>query len=168
MRAGLRANGPASEPVSRKKDPAGLRLRSPESEPSLPVAHSAIAIRRNQGIFRIKMEKQANKEIMYADDRLPLASLPSTPEGLKEQKEVSGGFLPFQEDGGSGNVCSASDKHSRGTTWSWQTHFLQAGSTAQPHFPSSPNTGFRNWVLDRGCPVHRARAHSSASQSQSE
>lgn len=58
----------------------------PQYEPSLPVEHSEIAIRLNQDIFRIKIEKQANKEIMYADDILLLASLPSTLESFERTK----------------------------------------------------------------------------------
>lgn len=54
----------------------------PQEELSLPVEHSEIAIRLNQDIFRIKMEKQTNKTVMYADGTLPLASLPSTLESF--------------------------------------------------------------------------------------
>lgn len=59
------------------------------SLPSLPVECGEIAIRLNQDIFRIKMEKQTNKTVMYADGILPLASLPSTLESFiwGEQKE---------------------------------------------------------------------------------
>lgn len=73
--------------MGRKKNPAGSRLSFPLYEPSLPVELGEIAIRLNQDIFRIKIEKQANKDIMYADDTLLLASFPSTLEGSKEQKE---------------------------------------------------------------------------------
>jgi hypothetical protein len=45
--------------------------------------HSEIAIRLNQDIFRIKMEKQTNKTVMYADGTLPLASVPSTLESFR-------------------------------------------------------------------------------------
>lgn len=74
--------------MGRKKNPTGSCLSSPQYEPSLPVEHSEIAIRLNQDIFRIKIEKQANKEIMYADDILLLASLTSALRVLKEQKEM--------------------------------------------------------------------------------
>lgn len=73
--------------MGRKKNPAGSHLSFPQYEPSLPVELGEIAIRLNQDIFRIKIEKQANKDIMYADDTLLLASFPSTLEGSKEQKE---------------------------------------------------------------------------------
>lgn len=74
--------------MGRKKNPTGSCLSSPQYEPSLPLEHSEIAIRLNQDIFRIKIEKQANKEIMYADDILLLASLTSALRVLKEQKEI--------------------------------------------------------------------------------
>lgn len=74
--------------MGRKKNSTGSRLSSPQYEPSLPVERSEIAIRLNQDIFRIKIEKQANKEIMYADDILPLASLPSTLENCERTKRT--------------------------------------------------------------------------------
>lgn len=98
--------------MGRKKNPAGSRLSFPLYEPSLPVEHGEIAIRLNQDIFRIKIEKQANKDIMYADDTLLLASFPSTLEGFERTKRKEdkreGAFLPFQEGSGScnGTPCS--------------------------------------------------------------
>lgn len=73
--------------MGRKKKKKSYRVTSPslpnpQDEPSLPVEHSEIAIRLNQDIFRIKMEKQTNKTVMYADGALPLASLPSTLESF--------------------------------------------------------------------------------------
>jgi hypothetical protein len=52
----------------------------------VPVEHGEVAIRLNQDIFRIKIEKQANKAVMYADDILLLASLPSTLVSFKGTK----------------------------------------------------------------------------------
>lgn len=86
----LRANGPASEHMGQEeKNPTGSCLSTPlpQYELSLPAEHSEIAIRLNQDIFRIKIEKQANKEIMYADDILLLASLPSTLESFERTKK---------------------------------------------------------------------------------
>lgn len=74
--------------MGRKENPTGSRLHSPQDEPSLPLEHGEIAIRLNQDIFRIKIEKQANKEIMYADDTLLLASLRAHWRVSKEQKEA--------------------------------------------------------------------------------
>ena len=98
--------------MGRKKNPAGSRLSFPQYEPSLPVEHGEIAIRLNQDIFRIKIGKQTNKDIMYADDALLSPSFRSTLEGFErtKRKEATreGAFLPFQEGNGScsGTPCS--------------------------------------------------------------
>lgn len=90
--------------MSRKENPAGLRLCSLKSEPSLPKEHSETAIRLNQDIFRIKTEKQANREVMFADDILLLASLPGSVERYERTKGNEGAVQrlpPFQGGGGS-------------------------------------------------------------------
>lgn len=91
--------------------------------------HSEIAIRLNQDIFRIKIEKQANKDIMYADDILLLASLPSTLESFERTKRNEDkreeAFLPFSRMMVvPAMVHSAEDKHSKETNWKWQMHYL--------------------------------------------
>lgn len=100
----------------RKKNPTGSRLSSPQYELSLPVEHSEIAIRLNQDIFRIKIEKQPNKEIMYADDILLLASLPSTLESFERTKrnedDSKEAFLLPRRIMVPATVCSAQEKHS--------------------------------------------------------
>lgn len=91
--------------------------------------HSEIAIRLNQDIFRIKIEKRANKEIMYADDIHLLASLPSTLESLERTKRNENNseeaFLPFQDDDSFlPQVLGLRNKHSEGTNWKWQAYSL--------------------------------------------
>ena len=114
--------------MGRKKNLTGSSLSSPQYEPSLPVKHSEIAIRLNQDIFRIKIEKQANKDIMYADDILLLASLPSTLESFERTKKtrIRGKRLFYlsRMTVVPAMVHSAEDKHSKETNWKWQIHYL--------------------------------------------
>lgn len=92
--------------MSRKKNPAGLSLCSLKPEPSLPMEHSETAVRLNQDIFRIKTEKQANKEIMFADDIRLLASLPGSVERCERTKRNEGVVQRLPPFPGGGGSCS--------------------------------------------------------------
>lgn len=134
--------------MGRKKNPAGSRLSFPQYEPSLPVEHGEIAIRLNQDIFRIKIEKQANKDIMYADDTLLLASFPSTLEGFKRTKRKEdtreGPFCLSRRAMVPAMVHPVQDKYSRETI----------GNSKCITCSLVPNTKPSRWALNRvwACP----------------